>query len=310
MGRVETVDVKRRVGLGVAELLRVLENDIEGKALVLHPRENVVASAVEDAVDRLDFVARETFAQDADDRDAATNRRAKVDVDVVLCRRLENLAAVLGEKLLVRCDDALAVVERFKDERLCDAGAADCLDDDVDSGIGENAFGVCREDVARNIDAAVRRDVEVRDLPEDDVDAKALRHDVTMLQKPVCDSRADGSEAKNSYSYLLHLCIWPFFFVCPYAPRKSKRHVVYCTGIFRKIRLGGSGNGLGRRAVRIENLDLEPCQVGEILDLALRIRPLAAVDGKANLRALSLANRVEHGSGVLLERERDVVGPL
>ena len=83
-----------------------------------------------------------------------------------------------------------------------------------------------------NLDAAVRRDVEIRDLLQDDVDAEALRHDVTMLQKAVSDSRADGSKAKNSYSYLLHLCIWPFFFVYPYVPpdiktacRLSHRHL-------------------------------------------------------------------------------------
>ena len=255
-------------------------------------------------MDRLDLVARKPFAKDADDRDAAANRRAEIDIDVVLGRRLEYFVAVFRKQFLVCRDDALAAVERFEDKCLGDARAADCLDDDVDLGISENAFRVCRENAVGNLDAAVRRDVEVRDLPEDDINAKALGHDVTMLQKAVCDARADGPEAKNSYTYLLHLCIWPFFFVCPYAPRKSKRHVVYRTGIFRKIGLGGSGNGLGRRAVRVEDLDLEAGEVGEILDLALRIRPLAAVDGKANLRALSLANRVEHGGGVLLERER------
>ena len=208
VGRVKAVDVERGIGLGVAELLRVLEDDVEGKPLVLHPREDVVAGAVENAVDRLDLVARETFAQDADDRDAAANRRAKVYVDVVLRRRLENLVTIFREQLLVRCDYALAAVERFKDKCLGDARAANCLDDDVDSGISEDAFRVCSENAVGDIDAAVRRDVEVRDLLQDDVDAEALRHDITMLQKAVSDSRANGSEAKNSNSYLLH--VYPF----------------------------------------------------------------------------------------------------
>ena len=38
VGRVETVDVERGIGLGITELLRVLEDDVEGKPLVLHPR--------------------------------------------------------------------------------------------------------------------------------------------------------------------------------------------------------------------------------------------------------------------------------
>ena len=204
----------------------------------------------------------------------------------------------------------LARVERREDERLRYARAADRLHHDLHGRVGDHALRVRGQYVLVHGHAAVRRDVEVRDLLQDDVDAEALRHDVTMLQKAVSDSRADGSEAKNSYSYLLHLCIWPFFFVCPYIPRKSKRHVVYCTGIFRKIRLGGSGNGLGRRAVRVEDLDLEAGEVGEVLDLPLGIRPLAAVDGKANLGALALAHGVEHGGGVLLERKCNMVGPL
>ena len=44
--RVETVDVERRIRLGVAELLRILEDFVEGLALVLHAGENVVAGAV------------------------------------------------------------------------------------------------------------------------------------------------------------------------------------------------------------------------------------------------------------------------
>ena len=46
MRRVETVDVERRIRLGVAELLRILEDFVEGLALVLHAGENVVAGAV------------------------------------------------------------------------------------------------------------------------------------------------------------------------------------------------------------------------------------------------------------------------
>ena len=45
------LDVEGRVGLGVAEPLGVGEAPREVQALQLHPREDVVAGAVEDAVD-------------------------------------------------------------------------------------------------------------------------------------------------------------------------------------------------------------------------------------------------------------------
>ena len=97
MRRVETVDVERRIGLRVAKTLRVLENRIEIGAFVLHAREDVVARAVEDAVYGLDLVAGKTLAQHADDRDAAANGRAEVDVYVVLRGSVEYLAPVFGQ---------------------------------------------------------------------------------------------------------------------------------------------------------------------------------------------------------------------
>ena len=46
---VETADVECRVGLGVAELLRLGEADLERQPLGLHARENVIAGAVENS---------------------------------------------------------------------------------------------------------------------------------------------------------------------------------------------------------------------------------------------------------------------
>ena len=205
VGGVEAVDVERRIRLGVTELLRVLEDHVEGKPLVLHPREDVVAGAVQDAVDRLDVVAGEALAQDADDRNAAAHRRAEVDVDAVRLRRVEDLLAVLREKLLVGRHDALLRVERVEDELLRNARAADRLDDNPDLGIGDRRRRVRRQHFLRHGNAAVRRDVEIRDLPKDDVDAETPRHHLAMLQKPVRDARADGAEPENANSDLLHV---------------------------------------------------------------------------------------------------------
>ena len=153
----------------------------------------------------LDLVSGEALAQHADDRDSASDGRAEVDVYVVLRSRLEYLASVLREELLVRGDDALSVAERREDERLRDARAADRLDDDVHLGVSEDGSCVRREHTFGDADAAVRRDVEVRNLLEYNVDAEALRHDVAMLQKTVGDSCADGSESEYSDSNLLHI---------------------------------------------------------------------------------------------------------
>ena len=51
VGGVEAVYVELRIRLGVAELLRIGEDLLERTAFILHPREDVVARAVEDSVD-------------------------------------------------------------------------------------------------------------------------------------------------------------------------------------------------------------------------------------------------------------------
>ena len=51
VGGVVALDVEGRIGLGVAEALRILQAGLEGQALGLHAGQDVVAGAVEDAED-------------------------------------------------------------------------------------------------------------------------------------------------------------------------------------------------------------------------------------------------------------------
>ena len=51
MRGVVAVDVEGRIGLGIAEPLRLGEAGVEGQALLLHAGQDVVAGAVEDAED-------------------------------------------------------------------------------------------------------------------------------------------------------------------------------------------------------------------------------------------------------------------
>ena len=68
---VVALDVGGRVGLGVAETLRVGEDVLELGALLVHAVEDVVRRAVDDAHDPLHAVAGERVAQRPDDRDGA-----------------------------------------------------------------------------------------------------------------------------------------------------------------------------------------------------------------------------------------------
>ena len=201
---VEAVDVEGRVRLGVAELLGVGEDLVERLALVLHAREDVVARAVEDAVDLEDLVAGEPLAEAADDRDAAAHGRAEVDVHAVLLRRVEDLLAVFREKLFVGGHHGLARVERRQHERARHAGAADRLHDDAHVGRGDHGLRVRRENVRVHAHAAVRRDVHVRDALQHDVHAEAFGHQPAIAQQTLRHAGADRAESKDSNSDFLH----------------------------------------------------------------------------------------------------------
>src|SRR3954463_12782870 len=52
---VVTVDVKRWIGLGITQTLRIFQAFGERQALLLHPGQDIIAGAVEDAVDAVDL---------------------------------------------------------------------------------------------------------------------------------------------------------------------------------------------------------------------------------------------------------------
>ena len=72
--RIDAVDVERRIGLGIAELLRIGEHLGKFATALAHLRQDVVAGAVQDAGDPQDAVAGEPLTQRLDHRDAARHR--------------------------------------------------------------------------------------------------------------------------------------------------------------------------------------------------------------------------------------------
>ena len=74
MRSVEAADVEGGIGLGISLRLRLLQHVGEGPALTLHQRQDVIAGAVEDAIDAADVVALQALAHHLDDGNAAGHR--------------------------------------------------------------------------------------------------------------------------------------------------------------------------------------------------------------------------------------------
>ena len=91
-------DVECRIGLRIAEPLRFLQTVVEGEAVLLHAGEDVIAGAVEDAVDARERRAVETFAQRLHDRNAAGNRRLEIKRNAMAFRERRKLLTMAREQ--------------------------------------------------------------------------------------------------------------------------------------------------------------------------------------------------------------------
>ena len=112
MRRVETANIESGIGLRIAELLRLLQAVREGERFLFHPCQNVVAGAVEDAIDALDGIAGQIVAQGFDDRYSARDRSLEGQRDALFLGERGEPHAVLGDQRLVGSDEGFARAER------------------------------------------------------------------------------------------------------------------------------------------------------------------------------------------------------
>ena len=129
------------------------------------------------AADRL---AVQALAQRTHDRDATGDGgfEQQVAPGRVGCR--VQLGADVGEQLLVRRDDRLAVGERFEDQLAGRLDAADRFDDEVDVRIGHHRVGVTGEHAVGEFDVAGRRQVAHGDPGDLEAQPGAALDDVRL----------------------------------------------------------------------------------------------------------------------------------
>ena len=198
---IETLDVRRRVGLRVPQFLRGRERRVEVPPLLGHLVEDVVRRPVDDPHDALDPVAGERHGQRTDDRDRSCDGRFVLDAYAGILRRGDELREVLCEQRLVRGDDAGTRCERVEDVGAGGFDAAHQLDDDVRSG--DHRLGVGRDQLARDAVPLLRR-VPDQDTRQFEPRAHARGQRVAPREEGPRDLRADDSSAQQGDSELLH----------------------------------------------------------------------------------------------------------
>ncbi len=195
---VDAVDVEARIGLGIAQPLRLAEHVGEIAALGLHRGQDIIAGAVEDAVDAPDRVGRRALAQPLDHRDAARDRGLIFERDARRLGLARQTDAVMRDHRLVGGDEVALRRDRAARQRQRGAvGAADQLDDDVDI-VARREFGrVVYPGEARQVDAAVARPVACRDRDDLDRAAGAALDDLAVGVEQLDDAAAHRAQPRQ-----------------------------------------------------------------------------------------------------------------
>ena len=194
VGGVPAGDVESGVGFGEAFVLGFLEGILVAEAGLGHAGEDVVAGAVDDAVDGDDVVADEALLKDLDDGDATGDSGFEVDGDAAFLSEGKEFLAAFSEEGFVAGDDDFFGSESGADEFVSLGGAADEFDDDLDVGIGDEGAPVGGEEFGGDGDVAGAGEVADGDFFDLDISPGALGDEGAVAVEVFIDARSDVAE--------------------------------------------------------------------------------------------------------------------
>ena len=198
LGRgVGAADVLGRVGLGVAELLRLGERVGVALPVARHRGQHEVGRAIDDADQLVDAGRRERLLQHAHDRDGGAGRGLVAQLGPAAVRRRLQLGAVAREQLLVGRDDGDAALEQLAQvaERRLDA--AHDLGHDLDRRVVADVLEAVGEQAGRRALALARRVAHERAHDAHRPARDALDDVGALTQQPV-DRRADRAVSEQA----------------------------------------------------------------------------------------------------------------
>jgi hypothetical protein len=188
-----------------------------------HLAQDVVAGAVEDAVDPRKAVRDQTLAEGLDDRDAAGDARLEEEMAAVPAREGEDFRAVLADQRLVGGDHDLAQAQRGEGDLARERRAADEFAHDLDLRIGGDRQRVRRQRARGQLHRAGLAQVAHRRALHDQADAQApLQFAVAaaqVLEHPLPD-RAEAANADLDRPDVVHEGVLPRRFSVPAMSRR------------------------------------------------------------------------------------------
>ncbi len=196
---IDAVHVEAGIGLGVARRLRLGQHDVELAAGFAHGGEDVVAGAVEDAVEPRHAVADQALAQCLDDRDAAGDRCLEGQDGALLLGDGGEVGTVHGQQRLVGGDDMLARTQRALHQTASDAPrTADQLDHHVDVARVSERERIAVPAHAAEVDITFLPGVACAHCHKLECAAAAQRQEAVVFGQQLDHSGADGAEAGDA----------------------------------------------------------------------------------------------------------------
>ena len=204
MPGIPAVDVECRIGLGIAKLDRLRQCLGIIKARLLHPGQDVVARAIENAVDRFDAVADKGIAERLDDRNPSGDRRFKEDRHLMLAGQGKNLLPPLGQQRLVSGDHDPPRADGCRRQIKSLRCSSNQLDDDPDFRIIQQLLPAVGEKLFRGGDIARLLQIAHDDPAHGKAISGTLRNQIAVPIQILIDPGTHGAKACQSNADLLH----------------------------------------------------------------------------------------------------------
>src|SRR6516165_5106899 len=192
---VEAADVKGWIGLGIAAGLRLFQDLGEAAPFGHHQREDVIAGAIEDAVDAADGIALQALADGLDDRNAARNSALKIQRDTLLLGKRRERWSMMDKHRVIGGDHVFAGAERGLDRLLGGTLlAANQLDKGVDLWIAGELDRIGDETETGDVGIAVLAPVTRRHSDDFDGPARAFSEGASPLGEQSQDPASDRAK--------------------------------------------------------------------------------------------------------------------
>ena len=195
---VMSFDVRLGISLRIALLLGFFQRLLETQAVLLHPGQDIVGSAVQDAEHFRDIFLGQAGVDGADQRNAASHARFKEIAAVIGPGDLQKLRSMRRDQLFVGSADADPALQRFFGKGVGGLFSAHGLTDHSDLLVVKNILIVVCDPV---VIGAVGEIAKVENILHMDSLRNGLSDHFLVAVNELHDAAADCAESENCHLY-------------------------------------------------------------------------------------------------------------